>query len=84
MQLISNYSSYRLLLCARAGVTHSYFVTTRNSGPLLPLLALFPFFSEKFSSVGLKGQVSLEFDVISKPKNVCMSTETKRNCLVLL
>ena len=25
----------------------------------------------------LKGEVSREFDVISKPKNVCLSTETK-------
>ena len=31
-----------------------------------------------------KGKVSREFDVISKPKNVCLSTETKHNCLVLL
>ena len=25
----------------------------------------------------IKGKVSREFDVISKPKNVCLSTETK-------
>ena len=32
----------------------------------------------------IKGEVSRGFDVISKPKNVCLSTETKNNCLVLL
>ena len=31
----------------------------------------------------LKGKYHTN-DVISKPKNVCLSTETKRNCLVLL
>ena len=32
----------------------------------------------------LKGEVSRKFDVISKPKIVCLTTETKNNCLVLL
>ena len=32
----------------------------------------------------LKGEVSREFDVISKPKNVCLSIETKNNCLVFV
>ena len=27
--------------------------------------------------IGLKGEVSRRFAVISKPKNVCLSTETK-------
>ena len=34
--------------------------------------------------IRLKGEVSREFDVISKAKNVCLSTETKQiNCLAL-
>ena len=32
----------------------------------------------------VKGEVSRKFDVISKPKIVCLTTETKSNCLVLL
>ena len=28
--------------------------------------------------LAIKGEVSHEFDVISKPKNVCLSTETKK------
>ena len=30
----------------------------------------------------LEGEVSRELDVISKPQNVCLSAETKKNCLV--
>ena len=32
----------------------------------------------------IKGEVSRKFDVISKPRNVCLRTETKIYCLVLL
>ena len=32
----------------------------------------------------IRGEVSLKFDFISKPKNVCLSTETGKNCLVSL
>ena len=32
----------------------------------------------------LKGEESRKFDVISKPKNVCLSTEKQNNCLLLL
>ena len=35
-------------------------------------------------SLLVEGEVSRKFDVISKPKNVCLTTETKKNCLVLL
>ena len=34
--------------------------------------------------IRLKGEVSRKFDVISKPKNVDLTTEPKNNCLVLL
>ena len=34
----------------------------------------FPFLSKN----GIKGEVSRKFAVISKPKNVCLSAETKK------
>ena len=39
--------------------------------------------SADMSRITVKGEVSRENDVISKPKNLCLSTETKNNCLVL-
>ena len=32
----------------------------------------------------VKGEVSRKFDFISKPKTVCLLTQTKKNCRVLL
>ena len=41
--------------------------------------------AKTFPKTSFKGEVSREFDVISKPKNVCLSTETKKllSCFVI-
>ena len=51
-----------------------------TDGLLLRLLRRLAF-SQNFRP---KEEVSREFDVISKPKNVCLSIETRNCCLVLL
>ena len=37
----------------------------------------------RFKTRIFKGEVSREFDVISKPNNVCLSTETKKIVIIV-